>query len=92
MSWFVRLSKRARKQRDDLPEPVKVKLSILIQEIEIVGPVRGNWKNYIKLGPGKHHCHLKSGRPTYVVCWEEVKNTINIVEISYVGTHEKAPY
>lgn len=66
-------------------------LAALISEIEKRGPVRGNWKNYSKLSPTKHHCHLKAGKPTYVACWEEKNGTIEI-EVYYVGTHEKAPY
>ena len=57
-----------------------------------MGTVRGNWPNYSKLGPKDHHCHIKKGRPTYVVCWRVVDDLIQIVEVYYAGTHEKAPY
>ncbi|MEA3429487.1 MAG: helix-turn-helix transcriptional regulator [Thermodesulfobacteriota bacterium] len=33
----------------------------------------------------------KKGRPTYVAVWEVVDKKIRLVEVSYVGTHEKAP-
>lgn len=59
--------------------------------IEFSGPVRGNWPNYSKLADGRHHCHLKKGKPTYVAVWSEDKATVT-VEVIYVGTHEKAPY
>jgi hypothetical protein len=63
-----------------------------MREIEVAGPVRGNWTNYGKLGSGLHHCHLKKGRPTYVAVWEETESSARIVEVVYAGTHEKAPY
>ena len=63
----------------------------LAKEIEEKGPVRGNWPNYGRLSKTKHHCHIKKGQPTYVVCWEERNGNIEI-EVYYVGTHEKAPY
>lgn len=56
------------------------------------GPVRGNWPNYGKLGPGRHHCHLKKGHPTYVAVWEESPEGIKLIEVTYAGTHERAPY
>ncbi len=40
----------------------------------------------------KHHCHLKKGHPTYVVCWRVTSKQLKTVEVYYVGTHEKAPY
>lgn len=75
-----------------LPELIRARLITLSKDIEASGPVRGNWKNYGKLGREKHHCHLKSGRPTYVACWETLDPQRRIVEVYYVGTHEKAPY
>ena len=57
-----------------------------------MGPIRGNWKNYSKLGENRHHCHIKTGRPTYVAVWEETTEAVKLVEAVYVGTHEKAPY
>jgi hypothetical protein len=40
----------------------------------------------------KRHCHLIKGRPTYVACWEVKDPKNKILEVYYVGTHEKAPY
>jgi hypothetical protein len=67
-------------------------LVFLAKEIEIMGPVRGNCPNYGKLAPERHHCHLKKGRPTYVAVGEERNREIRLIEVVYVGTHEKAPY
>ena len=92
MPWIVKLSKKADKQKEKLPARVKSALLFLIHEISRSGPVRGDWMNYGKLSTGKHHCHIKKGQPTYVAVWEEIDGEIRLVEITYVGTHEKAPY
>jgi hypothetical protein len=64
----------------------------LLRDIELYGPVRGDWPNYGKLGKGRHHCHIKKGKPTYVAVWEEKDKKIKLIEVTYVGTHERAPY
>ncbi|MCL1886740.1 MAG: cytotoxic translational repressor of toxin-antitoxin stability system [Betaproteobacteria bacterium] len=71
---------------------VQLALAALMGEIEMKGPVRGNWPNYSKLADRRHHCHLKKGKPTYVAVWEAFETGIRIVEVTYAGTHEKAPY
>lgn len=59
MAWTVKISRKADKQKEKLPERVKSSLLFLMHEISRSGPIRGDWPNY---------------------------------EITYVGTHEKAPY
>ena len=90
--WQVRFTVKASKQTHKLPEIVLLILQVLVEEMRREGPFRSTWKNYSKLGPHLYHCHLKKGRPTYVVCWEIKDKNNHIVEIYYVGTHEKAPY
>jgi S-adenosylhomocysteine hydrolase len=70
------------------------RLDLLTAEMELLGPVRHNWKNYSKLEGRKlkYHCHIKTGKPAYVAVWEEVDNTVKLIEVIYAGTHEKAPY
>ena len=92
MTWTVRIKKQAVKQIQRCPKHIATRLTALLAEIEVAGPIRGNWPNYGKLGPYRHHCHLKKGRPTYVAVWEETDREIRLVEVTYVGTHEKAPY
>ena len=92
MTWIVKLSRKTEKQKEKLPEQVKGALLFLLHEIARNGPVRGDWPNYSKLGPKQHHCHIRKGKPTYVAVWEEMSGEIRLVEITYVGTHEKAPY
>lgn len=92
MNWQSRLTKNALKQVLRLPAPVQDALSLLMADISDKGPVRGDWPNYSKLGEGRHHCHIRKGRPTYVAVWEERDKEIRLVEVTYAGTHEKAPY
>ena len=92
--WSVGLTKRAGKQLDSLPKAIQQKFDLLAKELEVSGPLRANWSNYSALkGQGqRYHCHIKKGRPYYVVCLELVNKKIKLIEFYYVGTHEKAPY
>ena len=92
MKWDVTLSARATKQIAKLPVNVKARLFYLMAEIEHSGPVRGNWPNYSRLDEDTHHCHVKKGKPCYVAIWKVTDREIRLVEVKYVGTHEKAPY
>lgn len=92
MAWEIIVSRKVRKGVTELPKNVRQLLDSLIMEIRAKGPVRGDWPNYGKLSRTSHHCHLKNGRPTYVAVWEEIPGGINIVEVTYAGTHEGAPY
>lgn len=86
--------KSAQKQYAMLPEKIQAIVLVLVREIENLGPIRNNWKNFgkLKMSGDVYHCHVKSRRPTYVICWELIDKKIKIVEVYYVGTHEKAPY
>ena len=88
IQWTVMLSGQVTKQLDCLPLGVRKNLIARMREIEI----SGNWPNYGPLGKDRHHCHLKKGRPTYVAVWEVVDKAIKIIEVTYAGTHERAPY
>ena len=82
------------KQAAKLSETVMLKLRYLFMDLSIKGPGVSDWPNYGKLQGqkgDKRHCHLQKGRPTYVCCWEVDKKR-KIIEVYYVGTHEKAPY
>ena len=71
---------------------VKTRLYYLMEEIAHSGPVRGNWANYSRLDEDTHHCHIKKGKPCYVAVWQVIDKEIRLIEVKYVGTHEKAPY
>ena len=93
VNWSVFYSCKAAKQRGQLSVRWRKVLAALVAEIKRDGPVRGNWPNYSKLGSVSHHCHLnKKGSPTYVAVWEVADRKIRIIEVTYVGTREKAPY
>lgn len=89
MAWTVKLTRRSLKQTRRLPKATSAALQYQMSRF---GPVRGNWPNYSKPGSQRHHCHLKKGNPTYVAVWEESSQGIKLIEVVYVGTHEKAPY
>lgn len=92
MDWTVELTSKAKKQAEQLPKKIVATLIQLMMDIRKSGPIRGDWPNYSKLSEERHHCHLKKGHPTYVAVWREESNQIKLVEVIYVGTHEKAPY
>ncbi len=94
MNWKVTIKRSILKEIKKLPIDVADKMGALVREIESFGPLRYNWKNFSKLkGRGDcYHCHIKSGRPTFVVCWEVTDKEIRIIEVYYAGTHENAPY
>ncbi len=85
----MHLSKRLLKKIKKLPSSIQSNLEALIDDIEVNGPVRGDWQNYSKLSDGSHHCHLSY---SYVAVWCVVDKKIKIVEITYVGSREDAPY
>ena len=94
MPWTVLFTGKARKQKEILPERFQDVLDALRRDIELNGPVLPKWPNYGKLKgrPGWHHCHLNKGRPRYVAVWRVAENAVQLVEIRYVGSHEKADY
>ena len=94
MFWNVEFRNRAKRQVGDLPLEVRERLFALVLEIKKLGPVRTAWPNYGKI-KGKmdcYHCHLKKGKPTYVVVWKVTDKENKFVEVRYVGTHENADY
>jgi hypothetical protein len=90
--WTVKLGRKANKSLDKLLKAIGNILALLMADIEVDGLVRSDWPNYSRLGDRRHHCHLKKGHPTYVAVWEETEVGVRLVEVVYVGTHEKAPY
>lgn len=92
ITWTVLLKKKTQKSLVKLPEEIRACFALLFREIEFAGPFRTNWPHYGKLRGKCHHCHVKSGNPTYVACWEILDKQSRSVEVYYVGTHENAPY
>lgn len=90
--WQVTLSRDASKAIRTLPRIVQERALALMKEIEVYGPARGEWHNYSKLSGARHHCHIKNGRPTYIMVWQVTDPIRKTVEVKYVGTREGAPY
>jgi len=92
MEWTVTIPKRVARQMQTLPPSGMDALRQLLLDIREKGPVQALWPNYGKIAgrPDCHHCHIKKGRPTYVVVWRVVDK--QAVEVRYVGTHEGANY
>lgn len=98
MTWNVGFTTKASKQAESLHllnEDAFLSLQVLVNDLQNKGPIPGShWKNYSKLkgmSGDKRHCHIASGKPTYVCCWE-VYQSEKRIKVYYVGTHEKAPY
>lgn len=94
MPWIVRFTGKAKKQAHRLPEKVYDSFKLLIKDLQKYGPILSRWPNFGKIA-GKaqcYHCHIKKGRPTYVAIWKVGAGEIKVIEVSYVGTHEKADY
>jgi mRNA-degrading endonuclease RelE of RelBE toxin-antitoxin system len=89
MPWTVSFSKRVFKEIKKLPVIVRSDLEALVDDIEVTGPVRGDWPNYSKLSDGNHHCHLSY---SYVAVWRVIDKQIKLVEITYAGNRKDAPY
>ena len=90
----VKLSRSAQENleglmRDSSKRTVVEKVYTLLKQLGLRGAVQGNMPNYSKLADGRHHCHLKKGRPTYVAIWTVEGR---VIKVTYIGTHEKAPY
>ena len=91
--WEVK-KKKIDKAFKKLPLSIKNSFDILVEELKEFGPFRKSWPNYSKLRGRKDefHCHLNKGKPRYVAYWIIIDKKIEITEVTYVGTHEKAPY
>jgi hypothetical protein len=95
--WAVSFAGQSKKQKENLPEDIVPRLLALQLALEWKGPERKEWPHY---GPvrGKkknedyRHCHLNKSQPVYVVVWKVISLERQIMEIRYVGTHEKAYY
>jgi len=95
MEWDVRLTGAVKKSVAKLPPKVRNKFYTLALALRKAGPVQPSMPHFGKLKnrPGEcYHCHLNKGRPTYVAVWQVLDNQAVLVEVTYVGTHEKAPY
>lgn len=92
MSWTVLLTTNAHKRIKKLPKTVDEIFQLLLAELSFSGPVQATWPRYGKLQDDCYHCHLQRGRPTYVAVWRLLSKKDQVIEVTYVGTHEKTHY
>ena len=57
MVWNVYFKKSSKKQFDDLPKNIKENVLVLVHEIEKLGPLRYNWKNFNKFKGMENRYH-----------------------------------
>jgi mRNA-degrading endonuclease RelE of RelBE toxin-antitoxin system len=87
--WNVRIHKQAEKRARKLPANVRILFGTLLRDLSLDGPIQPEWPNYSKLTHGRYHCHLNY---SFVTVWEVVDKEIRILEVTYVGSREDAPY
>ncbi|MBI9109887.1 type II toxin-antitoxin system RelE/ParE family toxin [Maridesulfovibrio ferrireducens] len=94
MNWTVNISTKLQKQIKKLPKQVQQAFFLLNNRLKEDGPEQFGWANYgqLKGMESVYHCHLNKGKPRYVAVWKVEKNSIQVMEVKYVGTHEKVNY
>ena len=97
MAWTVNETKGVKKQLKKLPVRIREAYDLLIADLKLMGPEVSHWYHYGKLigrkkDPQRYHCHLNKGTPRFVAIWEVRDQTVTILEMSYVGSHEGANY
>ena len=86
--YEVIIKKRMLRSLQRMPEQIQMKMANLVEDLRDRGPIRRDWPNFSRLGPGTYHCHLSYH---WVACWRCPKNS-KIIEVYYVGSRENAPY
>jgi mRNA-degrading endonuclease RelE of RelBE toxin-antitoxin system len=86
------ITANVRKRLKRLPKGIDATFQLLLAEMGLSGPVQADWPNYGKLREDCYHCHLQRGRPTYVAVWRVLSKKEKVIEVTYVGSHEKARY
>ena len=89
VNWNVRIHKRAEKRARKIPANIRVLLGTLVRDLILSGPSQSEWPNYSKLTHGRYHCHLNY---SFVAVWEVIDKEIQVLEVTYVGSREDAPY
>jgi mRNA-degrading endonuclease RelE of RelBE toxin-antitoxin system len=88
--WNVRLKPKVSKKLHKLPADIPDILAFLVADLQTRGFNPGKrWRNFSSIGQDKYHCHLTY---RYVACWEVLDEKIELMEVYYVGSREKAPY
>ena len=88
-SWEVNVSKKTSKRVKKLPKKISELFRALLVDLAKIGPIQSEWSNYSKLTHNRFHCHLNY---SFVAVWEVTNSEIRILEVTYVGSREDAPY
>ena len=88
MSFEVKINKSVDKNITKLPQNIRKKFNVLLEDLRDKGPILKNWPNFSSIGTDKYHCHLAYH---WVACWRCEKKSI-VIEVYYAGSREKAPY
>lgn len=90
--WDIIIPKKILKNIEKHPN-IKPVYQQFLKDLTTYGPYLVQYPNYGKLkGGSSYHCHLSKGNPTFVAVWEIKDKKIKLIEVTYVGTHENAPY
>ena len=89
MGWEVTVHKHALKRIAKMPKSEREKFEALTRDLRIIGPILPHWPNYSKLGASSYHCHLSY---RWVACWEVRNKALHLIDVTYVGSREDAPY
>lgn len=86
--YIVGWKRKTDKQINKCPRNIQDKFWRLVADIKTSGPIQKSWRNFSELDKDVYHCHLDY---SWVAVWRCEKGSI-IVEVTYVGSREKAPY
>ena len=91
--WEVVVPKKIIKNITRYPD-IQLLYTKFLNDLFEYGPYLSWYPNYGKLKNKNNifHCHLNTGHPRYVAVWQVKRKKIKLIEVVYVGTHEKAPY
>ena len=88
IKYKVKIPKKVARKADTLPRNIRMKFSLLVEDLENKGPYLYHWPNYGKLSSDIFHCHLSYH---WVACWRYKEKEL-LIEIYYAGSRENAPY
>jgi len=91
--WIVSQNSKSDKGEEKLPEKVKLSCTAAKGTLRKTGKAAGfkNFDRLQQLGKNVWHCHLNAGETVYVMIWT-VEKAKRKIKITYIGTHENAPY
>jgi len=94
VEWTVSFSNKAKKQLKKMNIQLQHIVKTLQVSLEKFGPIQTEWSHFSVLDKKKgiYHCWLKCGRPVFVAVWQIIDKKVHVIDITYVGTHEGAPY